>query len=230
LEAGVTGRTGFPVVALVCSAGGLDALTRVLRPLPMDFPGPVLVLQHLAPDARSWLADILAQRSPLPVVPARDGVALMPATVLVAPPGRHVLVTGEETVALIASGPIPPARPSADLLLVSLALSVGSRAIAVVLSGHGNDGATGATAVHHFGGVVIASDEASSVEFSMPQATIGRAGIIDHVVGVDEIPALLMRLVSHPHSPAPTPKPSGRRPAPALTRRNLRPNRAPRSA
>lgn len=183
-------------MALVCSAGGLDAVTRVLHPLAADFPGAVLVLQHVTPDAPSWLADILSRRSAMPVVEAGDGMALAPGTVLVAPPGRHMLVTAQDTVVLIASGSVPPPRPSADLLLTTLALAVGPRAIAVVLSGHGNDGATGATAIHHFGGVVIASDQASSTEFSMPQATIGRVGIIDHVVGVDEIAELLTRLVA----------------------------------
>ena len=69
-------------------------------------------------------------------------------------------------------------------------------AIAVVLSGHGIDGATGATAVHHFGGLVIASDEASSTEFSMPGATIGRDTIIDHAVALDDIPALLIAVTA----------------------------------
>jgi two-component system chemotaxis response regulator CheB len=68
----------------------------------------------------------------------------------------------------------------------------------VVLSGHGTDGATGATAVHDFGGVVIAADEASSQEFSMPQATIGRDDAVDHVVHVDEIAKLLEDVVGQP--------------------------------
>jgi two-component system chemotaxis response regulator CheB len=76
-----------------------------------------------------------------------------------------------------------------------LEIVTGPRAIAVVLSGHGNDGATGATAIHRLGGVVIASDEASSKVFSMPCATINRDQIIDYVVPVDGIAALLTRLV-----------------------------------
>jgi two-component system chemotaxis response regulator CheB len=72
-----------------------------------------------------------------------------------------------------------------------LAIVVDRRAIAVVLSGKGNDGATGATAIHDFGGVVIAADEASSKEFSMPSATIGRDDAVDHVAHVDKIAALL---------------------------------------
>lgn len=188
----------FPVVALVCSTGGLDALTRVLAPLPADFPGAVLVLQHIDPDAHSSLKAILARRTALAVADVSEGVELSPGHVLVAPPGSHTLVTGQGTVALIESGPRPPYRPSADLLLASLALAVGPRAVAVVLSGHGIDGATGATAVHHFGGLVIASDEASSTEFSMPGATIGRDTILDYAVALDDIAALLVTLTSSP--------------------------------
>jgi len=186
----------FPVVALVCSAGGLDALTRVLGPLPADFPAALLVLQHIDPGATSSLKSILARRTALTVADVAEGTELRPGHVLVAPPGSHTLVTGHGTVALIESGPRPPYRPSADLLLTSLALSVGPRAMAVVLSGHGIDGATGATAVHHFGGLVIASDEASSTEFSMPGATIGRDTIVDHAVALDDIPALLIALTA----------------------------------
>jgi two-component system chemotaxis response regulator CheB len=187
-------QAAFPVVALVCSTGGLDALTRVLGPLPADFPAAVLVLQHIHPAAHSSLTSILARRTALSVAEVADGSELRPGQILVAPPGRHTLVTGQGTVALIESGARPPYRPSADLLLTSLALAVGPRAVAVVLSGHGIDGATGATAVHHFGGVVVASDEASSTEFSMPGATIDRDTILDHALAVDEIAALLIAL------------------------------------
>src|SRR6188768_4327126 len=186
----------FPVVALVCSTGGLHALTHVLGPLPVGFPAAVLVLQHIDPGASSSLTAILARRTALVVQDAAEGSKLKPGHILVAPPGRHTLVTRDETLALIESGDRPPYRPSADLLLTSLALAVGRRATAVVLSGHGIDGATGATAVHHFGGLVIASDEASSTEFSMPSATIGRELIVDHTLALDDIPALLVQLTA----------------------------------
>ena len=180
-----------PIVALVSSVGGLDALTRVLAPLPADFPAAVIALQHLEPEHSSELAPLLDRRCELKVVAGEHGMPLVPGHVHVAPPGRHVLLRRDETLALIVSGAYPPHRPSADLLLVSLAIVVERRAIAVVLSGKGNDGATGATAIHDFGGVVIAADETSSKEFSMPSATIGRHDAVDHVVHVDEIAALL---------------------------------------
>ncbi len=189
---------GLPTVALVSSAGGLDALTRVLAPLPADFPAAVIALQHQMPDHPSQLAEILGRRCALQVVVAEGGMSLAPARVHIAPPGKHLLLRRDETLALIASGAYPPYRPSADLLLVSVALIAGPRAIAVVLSGKGHDGATGATAVHDFGGVVIAADKASSQEFDMPEATIGRDDAVDHVVHVDGIANLLQTVVCSP--------------------------------
>ena len=142
----------------------------MLQPLPADLPAAVLVLQHVSPELRNPLAAIFDQRTALQVLPADDGAHLTPGTVLVAPSARHTLIAADETIALIPSGSVPPYRPSADLLLTALA--AGPRVIAVVLSGHGNDAATGATAIHRFGGTVIASTTDTSTHPAMPQATI----------------------------------------------------------
>jgi len=183
-----------PVIALVSSAGGLDALTRVLAPLPEDFPAPIIALQHLDPDRRSELDEILARHTAIPVRRATNGARLDRGGVYVIPEHRHLLVTPDRMIVLIVSGIVPPNRPSADLLLTSLAVSLGSDAIAVVLSGGGHDGATGATAVHDLGGVVIAANEASSEQFSMPKATIGRGDAVDFVLHVDDIAVKLNEL------------------------------------
>ena len=185
----------FPIVALVCSMGGLRALGHVLRDLPAPLGAAVIVLQHVDPSVPSSLAAILSKHCALPVAPARDGGLLAPGHVVVAPSGRHTLVTGDGRIALIASGARPPYRPSADLLLTSLALAVGPRAIAVILTGYGNDGATGATAVHHFGGIVIATNEATSTEYAMPHATIDRETVTDHVVSLDDVAGLMVGLI-----------------------------------
>jgi two-component system chemotaxis response regulator CheB len=190
------GGGGSAVIALVCSAGGLDALSRVLAPLPASLPAAVLALQHLQPDQPSHLAHILADRTALPVTAARDGDPLLAGRVLVAPPGQHTLIAADRTIALIPSGGLPPYRPSADLLLTTLAVAVGPRAIVVVLTGAGNDGATGATAIHRFGGTVIAASLASSRRLAMPQATITRDAVTDHITALDDLPALLTALAS----------------------------------
>ena len=182
-----------PIVALVCSAGGLQALTSVLRPLPEAFPAAVIALQHHSPDKPSYVAELLAPKCRLRFSPAHQGTALRAGTVVVVPAGKHALVTQGDRLALIRADH-SPYRPSADLLLTSLALVAARRTIAVILSGRGSDGATGAVAVHGFGGTVIAADKASSAYSGMPEAAISRGDAVDHVLPVGEIAALLISL------------------------------------
>lgn len=186
------------VVALVSSAGGLLATREVLEALPADFPGCVLVLQHTAPDRESSLAPILQRTTELSVTAAEEGDALAAGHVFVAPPGCHTLITPDGHTSLIISGRYPPARPSADLLLTTLAMAVGQLAIAVVMSGTGHDAATGATAIHRRGGLVLTTDEETSAHFSMPAAAIERDEIVDAVVPVPELPPRLLQLVTAP--------------------------------
>lgn len=200
--------TGLPVVALVCSAGGLEALISVLRPLPASFPAAVIVLQHQSPDHPSYLPQILARNCALPVTPAVNGAALRARTVVVVPPGKHALVTAANRLALIRADHSLPARPSADLLLVSLALVAAQRTTAVILSGGGSDGATGAVALHDFGGTVIAADKATSAYFGMAEAAISRDDAVGHVLPVGEIPALLISLAESARHRASAVKPA----------------------
>src|SRR4051812_37061190 len=145
-------------IALGASVGGLDALRRVLTTVPAGLHAAVIALQHANPDRRSQLSEILDRAVALPVSDARDGDRLVPRAVLVAPSGFHMLVTAGRTIVLIPSARRPPLRPSADLLLTSLAVTVGADVIAVVLTGLGHDGAAGAAAVKRLGGTLIASD------------------------------------------------------------------------
>lgn len=187
---------GPPIIAVVCSAGGLASLQALLSSLPRALPAAVVVAQHRKPDHESQLARILARCSSLPVREAVHGDELRRGVVLVVPPGRHALVTAGNRLALIAASGPPPSRPSADLLITSLALVAARRSIAVILSGQGNDGATGATALHEFGGTVIVSDEPSSEYFSMPAAAIARDEVVDHVVSLEAMAGVLSARVA----------------------------------
>jgi two-component system chemotaxis response regulator CheB len=199
--AGTSGDPGaWPIIALVASAGGIDALKRVLTPLPASLDAAVVALLHVSPERESALPAILDRVCALEVRAAADGDVLAPGGLLVAPPGRQMLIDPELRVVLVASGPFPPSRPSADLLLTTLALAAGRRVIAVVLSGHGHDGATGASVVHRMGGTVLASDRASSQAFSMPSATI-ESDNTDHVAHLDTIGALLTAMVTGRDAP-----------------------------
>ncbi len=184
------------VIALVGSTGGLAAVSTVLGSLPAELPAAVLVLLHQSPDRVSRVGEILDRRCSLPVTAAADGDVLRAGRVLVAPSGKHLLVTHAGRVALIVSGVFPPSRPSADLLLTTLATACRERAVAVVLSGNGHDGATGAAAVHAFEGKVIASDQATSEVFAMPDAAIARDHAVDFVLPLDAISEQLVRCAS----------------------------------
>jgi len=181
----------FPVVALIASAGGLDALSRVLAPLPADLPAAVLVALHLSPDNPSRLVAILGRRTDLVVQLADDASRLRPGLVLVAPPARHLLVTSQSRIGLIESGALPPARPSADLLLATLAVTCGPRALAIILTGMGHDGQAGVRAIGHCGGTIIAQDQATSKFFAMPSAAI-RTHLVSQILAVDDIAAAII--------------------------------------
>ena len=184
----------YDIVALAASAGGVTALLRVLSPLPQDFPAAIAVVLHLDPRHRSLMAEILSRRTALRVEQAKDGDRLLPGTVHIAPPDRHLLVCADGTLSLTSSELVHFVRPSADLLFESVAASHQERAIAVVLTGTGKDGAIGVRAIKKLGGTVIAQSR-ESCEFSgMPDAAI-ETGDTDFILDLDEIPSALLSLV-----------------------------------
>lgn len=188
-----------PVVALVASAGGLAALSSVLGALPASFAAAVLVLQHLEPGRQSLLTHILGGRTALRVREAAGGEPLCAGTVYVAPSGHHLRVSPGRTLELTDAPPVNFSRPSADVLLESLA-GCGAPTVAVVLTGRGTDGAAGSLAVRGAGGTVLASDRGSSEYFGMPDAA-EQAGAVSEVLPQDQIAPRLLALVHSLHNP-----------------------------
>ncbi len=186
-------NTAFDIVVVASSAGGLHALSELLSGLPALFPAAVVVVQHISPGYRSMLAHILSQRTALAVRQAENGDTLYPSTVFIAPPDRHLLVNADHRLSLSQTEHVHFVRPSADLLFESTAFMYGQRAIAVVLTGTGLDGAHGVQAIKRQGGVVIAQDEATSQFFGMPGAAID-TGSVDHILPLGKIAAALCAL------------------------------------
>jgi len=187
-------RAAFDVVAIAASAGGLRALTTLLSGLTEDFPASIVVVQHLDPRHRSLMADILSRHSALPVKQAEDGDCVRPSAVFIAPPDRHLLVNADGTLSLSRTELVHFVRPSADLLFESVAASFKERAIGVVLTGTGSDGATGVRAIKKMGGTVIAQDEGTSEFFGMPSAAI-HTGDVDLVMPLGDMASTLTTLV-----------------------------------
>jgi two-component system chemotaxis response regulator CheB len=190
----VAGRARAPLVALAASTGGPAALQGLLGALPADFPVPLLVVQHITRGFTAGLADWLNTVSGLHVKMAEEAEALLPHTVYLAPDDRHLGVTGEGKVALSSGPPVDGFRPSGTYLFESVARSHGPAAVAVILTGMGEDGLAGLHAVRQAGGRILAQDEASSVVFGMPGAAVG-AGLADFVGPPEAIAARLADLV-----------------------------------
>jgi two-component system chemotaxis response regulator CheB len=187
-------RSAFDLVAIASSAGGLRALTEVLSSLTADFPASIAVVQHLDPRHRSLMADILNRQSRLSIKEAEEGDRVHPGAVFIAPPDRHVLVNDDGRLSLSRAELVHFVRPSADLLFESVAASFKERAIAVMLTGTGRDGATGVQAIKKMGGTVIAQDEGTSEFFGMPGAAI-QTGAVDFVLPLKDIGPALTKLI-----------------------------------
>lgn len=177
-------------VGIGASTGGPPALREILGGLPADFPLPVLVVQHMAAGFIEGFAGWLDQKLALDVrVPQAGDRAT--AGIWFAPDGAHLILTSSHRFAL-ADEPDGAHRPSADVLLGSLAEVAGSEAVGVVLTGMGRDGATGAAQIRSAGGVVVAQDEASSVVYGMPRAVAEEGA--DLIASPREIAAALAAL------------------------------------
>jgi two-component system, chemotaxis family, protein-glutamate methylesterase/glutaminase len=184
----------FDIVGIAASAGGLNAVSNVLKDLPANFPAAIALVQHLSPAHPSLMAGILSRKTSLAVKQAEEGDLLTAGTVYIAPPNYHLLAKPDKTLSITQTERIHFLRPSADLLFESIAATYQDRAIAVVLSGTGADGAIGVRAIHKMGGVVIVEDEETSEFFGMPSAAI-QTGNVDCVLPLSQIADVLQLLV-----------------------------------
>jgi two-component system chemotaxis response regulator CheB len=180
------------IVVLATSAGGLPALIQVLSSLPADFPAAIAVIQHRGDRAPEVLPSLLAAHTQLQVRNACDGELLRAGTVYVCPPGIHM--TAEHCIRLVAGPRLAFVRPSADLMLGSVARTYSERGICVVLTGNGKDGARGVAMIEKAGGATVAQDPATSQYSSMPEAAV-RSGHTQYVVPLECIAETLQRLM-----------------------------------
>ncbi|MFL6121517.1 chemotaxis protein CheB [Actinophytocola sp.] len=187
------------VLAVGASAGGQEALERLVAALPAELGACVLVTVHITPTARSRLPEILTRAGSLPAAHARDGQPLRPDTIVVAPPDRHLVVDGGR--AWLSPGPkVNRHRPSVDVMFASTARWAGPDMAAVVLSGSLDDGAVGAAVVARAGGAVYVQDPAEAQFVGMPRAAL--AAVPDAtVVPTTRMAALLTTAVRS--TPAP---------------------------
>lgn len=163
------------VVGIGASAGGVDALVRLVRHLPAGLPAAVCVVLHVPATGRSLLAPILGRHTDLPVDVAEHDAPLEAGRIYVAPPDRHLTLAAGRL--RLDRGPKEnAARPAVDPLLRSLAAEYGERAVGVILSGALGDGSGGALAIHEAGGTVIVQDPDEATVASMPESALRAVG------------------------------------------------------
>ena len=186
---------GRRVEALVigASAGGIDALRRILPRLPSPLGFPVVALLHLPEDRDSRLADVFQQHLPVPVRQADDKARLEAGTVYFAPPGYHLSIESDRSFSLSQEDPVHFSRPSIDVLMGSAADAYGARLAAILLTGASADGAAGMAAIGAAGGLTVVQDPLEAEIKTMPAAAIKlRAPSL--VLGLDAIGELLSEM------------------------------------
>jgi len=184
----------FDLVVLAGSAGGLAAVSAVLRALPSDWSVPIAVLLHRSVQQPNLLPHVLAGRTSLRVKLVETGDVMRAGTVYVARPDLHLVLQPDRTFACHDGARIEHLLSSADPLLYSAAQVLGPRLLAVVLTGGGHDGARGVLEVHDRGGTVIAQDRATSQAFGMPSSAIATGGVT-YTLPLERIPTALSELV-----------------------------------
>jgi two-component system, chemotaxis family, protein-glutamate methylesterase/glutaminase len=184
------------LVVVGASAGGTEALKTFVAQLPRDFAAPICVVLHMASESPGFLHAILTSAGALPATTATDGDRLRDGHIYVAPPDHHLVV--EPRRVLVTKGPKENRfRPAIDPLFRSAAQVYGPAVVAIVLSGHLDDGSAGLRTVKQLGGITIVQDPADALFPSMPRSAL-HATRVDHCVPVHELGALVGRIVALP--------------------------------
>ena len=209
-EVASTANVSFPIVGVGASAGGMDAVTQLLRALPIDTGLSFVIIQHLAPDHPSNLAEILSRATMMPVGEVRDEPEVEPNRVYVIPPGRNMIIAGGKLILMPQDR--YARRHGIDQFFASLAEDCGHKAIGVVLSGAMSDGTLELEAIKAAGGITFAQNDTAQHD-SMPRSAVA-SGCVDFVLPPSEIADELARIASHPYvTPAPKPEELGTEPS-----------------
>ena len=191
---------GIDLLAIGISTGGPNALRKVFAAIDRDLPVPVVVVQHMPAGFTREFANSLDRISGLEIKEAEEGDLLSPGRVLITPGNKHIQVEKRRLSGIAHLSDIPPVnghRPSVDVLFKSVAEEYGNRALAVIMTGMGRDGAREIGTLQRMGGVTIAQDEESCIVYGMPKVAVEH-GYIDHVVKLQDMADTIGRLVRAP--------------------------------
>ena len=187
-------KTEIEVVAIGASTGGPIAIQAILSELPMDFPVPVLIVQHVASGFVQGFVEWLVQSTCFPVGIVSHGESLVPGHAYMAPDDHHMGIQSNKRIAISRQQPENGTRPSISYLFRSVASVFGANAIGVLLTGMGKDGAAELKLMKDAGAITIVQDDLSSVVFGMPGEAI-KLGAANYVLPPDGIGTSLVNLL-----------------------------------
>ena len=185
------------LVVIGASTGGPAALQRLLEGLPRDFPAPIAIVQHMPPGFTKPFATRLDGLCRLSVKEAVDGERLEPGQVRIAPAGLHLHLSGSLATGLSTEPRVARHTPSVDVLFGSAARARPGRALGILLTGMGEDGAQGLSLIHAQGGITIAESEETCAVYGMPRAAVER-GAVKYVLPLPAIAELLSGWTARP--------------------------------
>lgn len=183
-------NSGREAVVMGVSAGGLEALKRILPELPKDFNMPMFIVYHIHKTSDDFMVRHLNETSRLWVKQAEDKELIKPAVVYMAPPDYHLLIEWDRSIALSTSERVNYTRPSIDVLFETAADVYGEKLIGIILTGANRDGSQGTRKIKRTGGFVIVQDPKTAEMDTMPKAAI-EAAEPDLILSLEEIAEFL---------------------------------------
>ena len=188
-------RQALSAIVIGTSAGGVEALTRILPSLPATMPIAILIVVHIPRERPSLLTDIFRQKCAMRVEEGIDKADIKPGHIYFAPPDYHMLVDAGPQIALSVDEVIQFSRPSIDVLFESAADVYGKKLLGILLTGGNEDGASGLAYIARCGGMTVLQDPAEAAAPAMPESAL-KVMTPTHVLRLDEIAALLMTIAT----------------------------------
>ena len=188
----------YPIVGIGASAGGLEALESFFKEMPSDSGMAFVVIQHLSPDYKSLMNELLARHTRMSIYPAENNMWVKPNCIYLIPPRKSMTIQNRH-LQLADLDPKPGISLPIDIFFRSLAADVGKLSIGIVLSGTGSDGTLGIRSIKEAGGMVIAQDDVSAKFDGMPRSSIA-TGMVDFITSPEKMPDTLLGYINHPYT------------------------------
>lgn len=187
---------GHDIIVVGASAGGVEALSQLVAGLPENLPAAIFIVVHIPAHSKSLLPNILSRKGKIPATHAKDGEAIAPGHIYIAPPDYHLLVK-RDYIRLVKGPKENSCRPAVDPMFRTAAKAYGRRVVGVILSGTLDDGTAGLMDVKRFGGVAVVQDPTEAAYSGMPSSAIENVQVC-HILPILSIAPVLVRLAYEP--------------------------------